>query len=272
MSFTLKENKIYGLLGRNGAGKTTLMHMITAQLFPTSGDVKVFGEEPYENTKVLQRICFIKESQAYPEYFQISDVLATAKSIYPNWNDGLASQLTQLPLNRRIKQLSRGMLSSVGIIVGLASRAPLTIFDEPYLGLDAVARSIFYDRLIEDYAQYPRTIILSTHLIDEVSQLLEHVLIIERGELLLHEDAESLRSRMYSVMRSSEMVETYRKGKEVIHVEKMGSLVTVTLLGKKEENTRKQAESLGLEYVPISLQKFVVDLTTKSREKVVEGQ
>ncbi|MXQ52613.1 ABC transporter ATP-binding protein [Shimazuella alba] len=275
MSFTLKENKIYGLLGRNGAGKTTLMHMITAQLFPTCGDVKVFGEEPYENTRVLQQICFIKESQAYPEYFQISDVFATAKSIYPNWNDGLANQLTQdfqLPLNRRIKELSRGMLSSVGIVVGLASRAPLTIFDEPYLGLDAVARGIFYDRLIEDYAEYPRTVILSTHLIDEVSQLLEHVLIIERGELLFYEDAESLRSRIYSVSGSSEVVETYMKGKEVIHVEKIGSLVTVTLLGKKEENNKKQAESLGLEYVPISLQKFVVDLTTKSREKVVKGQ
>jgi ABC-2 type transport system ATP-binding protein len=224
---------------------------------------------------VLQQICFIKESQAYPEYFQISDVFATAKSIYPNWNDGLAIQLTQdfqLPLNRRIKELSRGMLSSVGIVVGLASRAPLTIFDEPYLGLDAVARGIFYDRLIEDYAEYPRTVILSTHLIDEVSQLLEHVLIIERGELLFHEDAESLRSRIYSVSGSSEVVETYMKGKEVIHVEKIGSLVTVTLLGKKEENSKKQAESLGLEYVPISLQKFVVDLTTKSREKVVKGQ
>jgi ABC-2 type transport system ATP-binding protein len=133
-------------------------------------------------------------------------------------------------------------------------------------------RGIFYDRLIEDYAEYPRTVILSTHLIEEVSQLLEHVLIIERGELLFHEDAESLRSRIYSVSGSSEVVETYMKGKEVIHVEKIGSLVTVTLLGKKEENNKKQAESLGLEYVPISLQKFVVDLTTKSREKVVKGQ
>ena len=81
-----------------------------------------------------------------------------------------------------MKALSRGMLSAAGIIVGLASRAPLTIFDEPYLGLDAVARSLFYDRLLEDYTEHPRTVILSTHLIDEVSRLLEHVIVLDQGQ------------------------------------------------------------------------------------------
>ena len=84
-------------------------------------------------------------------------------------------EVFRLPMKRLVKRLSRGMLSSVGIIVGLASRAPVTIFDEPYLGLDAVARELFYDHLIEDYTNHPRTIILSTHLIDEVSRLLEHL-------------------------------------------------------------------------------------------------
>lgn len=172
VSFTLEANKIYGLLGRNGAGKTTIMHMLTAQLFPTSGELLVFGEAPYENNRVLSKICFIKESQKYPDSFRVIDVIELCPSIFPNWNQELASKLLNdfnLPLTRRIKKLSRGMLSSVGIVIGLASRAPLTIFDEPYLGLDAVARNLFYDRLIEDYAEHPRTIVLSTHLIDEVS-------------------------------------------------------------------------------------------------------
>ncbi len=88
----------------------------------------------------------------------------------------------RLPLNRKIKKLSRGQQSAVGVIVGLASRAPLTFFDEPYLGLDAVARQRFYDLLLKDYAEHPRTVILSTHLIDEVSNLLEHVLVIDDGQ------------------------------------------------------------------------------------------
>src|SRR6185437_4426143 len=136
------------------------------------------------------------ESQKYPDTFRIIDVLAVAKTLYPDWDDAYAKSLIEdfrLPIKRKIKKLSRGMLSSVGIVVGLASRAPLTIFDEPYLGLDAVARVLFYDRLLEDYAEYPRTVILSTHLIDEVSRLLEHVLVIDNGKLLLDEDADALR-------------------------------------------------------------------------------
>ena len=82
-------------------------------------------------------------------------------------------------MTRTIKKLSRGQLSAVGVIIGLASRAELTFFDEPYLGLDAVARQTFYDRLLEDYAEHPRTVVLSTHLIDEVANLLEHVLVID---------------------------------------------------------------------------------------------
>jgi ABC-type Na+ transport system ATPase subunit NatA len=153
VSFTMNEQKIYGLLGRNGAGKTTIMQMITAQLFSTSGELKVFGENPYENNHVLSQICFIKESQKYPDVYRIIDVLNISASFFPNWDHDYALSLAEefrLPLKRRMKKLSRGMLSSVGIIVGLASRAPLTIFDEPYLGLDAVARSLFYERLIED--------------------------------------------------------------------------------------------------------------------------
>ena len=86
IDFSIKENKIYGLLGRNGAGKTTLMKMITAQIFPTSGDLKVFGEDPYENAKVLSQICFIKESQKYPDHYSVLDVLEVSKSIFPNWD------------------------------------------------------------------------------------------------------------------------------------------------------------------------------------------
>src|SRR5260221_9730741 len=111
-----------------------------------------------------------------------------------------------------MKALSRGMLSAAGVIVGLASRAPLTIFDEPYLGLDAVARSIFYDRLLEDYAEHPRTVILSTHLIDEVSRLLEHILVIDQGRLILDEDADALRGRAFAVVGPAAQVDTFTAG------------------------------------------------------------
>lgn len=274
VSFVLEPDKIYGLLGRNGAGKTTIMHMITAQLFPTSGELKVFGEAPYENSRVLNQICFIKESQKYPDTYRVIDMLEVAASLFPNWDNDYAYSLIkefQLPLKRRIKKLSRGMHSSVGIVVGLASRAPLTIFDEPYLGLDAVARGLFYDQLIEDYSNYPRTIILSTHLIDEVSRLLEHIILIDKGRILINEDAEELRGSAYSIAGSSSAVQSYIEGKSVIAREPFGALLSASVMERLTANDRKKAEELGLEIAPISLQQLIVHLTNgKSDRKAAD--
>lgn len=264
VSFRLEAGKIYGMLGRNGAGKTTLMHMLTAQSFATSGELSVFGEHPYENEKVLSQICFVKESQKYPDMFSVKDVLEVAEDFFPNWDRDFAYSLIQdfrLPIKRRVKKLSRGMLSSVGIVVGLASRAPLTIFDEPYLGLDAVARSLFYDRLIEDYGEHPRTVILSTHLIDEVSRLLEHVIVIDGGKVILDEETDTLRGRAYTVTGAAAKVDEFVRGQKVIHREPFGGLASATVMGAGERRDRVKAEEMGLELTPVSLQQLIVHLT-----------
>ncbi|MFE9274885.1 ABC transporter ATP-binding protein [Paenibacillus glucanolyticus] len=268
VSFRIEENKIYGLLGRNGAGKTTIMQMITAQLFSTSGEVRVFGEHPYENKKVIQQVCFIKEGQKYPDLFTVKDVMVTAASVYPNWDAEYAKALIEvfrLPMKRLIKRLSRGMLSSVGIIVGLASRAPITIFDEPYLGLDAVARELFYDHLIEDYTENPRTIILSTHLIDEVSRLLEHIIVIDSGKILLDTDTDELRGRTHNVIGHQSAVESFIKGRDVIHLESLGSTLSATVMGRTETEVKQAAEQAGLETAPVSLQQLIVHLTKNGK-------
>ncbi|MFB7637317.1 ABC transporter ATP-binding protein [Peribacillus butanolivorans] len=273
VTFSIEANKIYGLLGRNGAGKTTIMHMITAQLFQTSGEIKVFGENPYENKHVLSKICFIKESQKYPSAFTIKNVLDVAATFFPNWDQQYAKSLIEdfrLPSNRRLKRLSRGMLSSVGIVIGLASRAPLTIFDEPYLGLDAVARSLFYNRLIEDYAEHPRTIVLSTHLIDEVNKILEHVLVIDNGKLLINEDADVLRGSATTVTGLAKKVEAFTAGKKVIDNSPLGGFHSAIVMGRLEEEDIKQAEAFELALSPVSLQQLIVHLTGgKSKDKVV---
>ena len=188
----IEKDTIYGLLGRNGAGKTTVMSILTAQNFATSGDVRVFGEQPYENARVLARMCFVRESQKYPDDAMPHARVPRRRGCSSRTGARtLADRLIdefQLPMKRRIKKLSRGQLSAVGVIIGLASRAEITFFDEPYLGLDAVARQIFYDRLLEDYTEHPRTVILSSHLIDEVANLIERVLVIDRGRIIMDED------------------------------------------------------------------------------------
>ncbi|MDR6866934.1 ABC-2 type transport system ATP-binding protein [Microbacterium resistens] len=214
VSIAIEPDRIYGLLGRNGAGKTTLMSILTAQNFATSGDVRVFGEEPYENARVLSRVCFVRESQKYPDDATPNHAFRAARLFFPNWSQELADSLVaefQLPLKRRIKKLSRGQLSAVGVIIGLASRAEITFFDEPYLGLDAVARQIFYDRLLEDYVAHPRTVILSSHLIDEVSNLIERVLVIDDGKILLDEETDAVRDRAVTIVGDAAKVEAWAR-------------------------------------------------------------
>ena len=268
VTFTIEENKIYGLLGRNGAGKTTLMQLLTGQDFATSGRIRVFGESPVENARVLQRTSFIKESQKYPDDFRVKHVFQSAPWFFANWDAEYAERLIEdfrLPTKQRVKKLSRGQLSSIGVIVGLASRAPLTFFDEPYLGLDAVARQIFYDRLLEDYSEHPRTIILSTHLIDEVANLLEHVLVIDRGRIIIDQNADELRGTATAVVGTVKAVDEFVASREVLQRDGIGGLASVTVAGLSAQD-RAQAEAAGLELSPVSLQQLIVRRTNTSEK------
>jgi ABC-2 type transport system ATP-binding protein len=264
VSIAIEENSITGLLGRNGAGKTTMMQLLTGQEFRSSGSIRVFGEDPVENSGVLARTCFVKESQKYPDDYKPVHVFRSAPWFFPNWDAGFAERLVadfRLPLTRRIKKLSRGQLSAIGVIVGLASRAPLTFFDEPYLGLDAVARQTFYDRLLEDYAEHPRTVVLSTHLIDEVSDLLEHVVVIDEGRIVIDGSAEELRDSASTVAGARTAVDAFVAGRRVLHREELGGLASVTV-GRLDAADRKAASAAGLELAGVSLQQLVIRTTT----------
>ncbi|WP_110588121.1 ABC transporter ATP-binding protein [Microbacterium suaedae] len=264
VSFDIERNTIYGLLGRNGAGKTTAMSILTAQNFATSGSVRVFGEDPYENARVLSRICFVRESQKYPDEANATIAFRTARLFFPNWDQGLAEELIddfQLPMKTTIKKLSRGQLSAVGVIIGLASRAEITFFDEPYLGLDAVARQTFYDRLLADYAEHPRTVILSSHLIDEISNLIERVLVIDKGRILMDQSTDEARDRATNLVGERDLVERFIGSHEVLHRENLGRTASVTFLGQLTDAERREAGNLGLELAPVSLQQLIVRMT-----------
>ena len=267
VTLSLEPGAIYGLLGRNGAGKTTLMSILTAQNFETSGTVRVFGENPFENARVLSRICFVRESQKYPDDAAPRHAFSAARLFFPNWDQDLADALIaefQVPLKQRIKKLSRGQLSAVGVIIGLASRAEITFFDEPYLGLDAVARQIFYDRLLEDYSEHPRTVILSSHLIDEVANLIEKVIVIDNGRIILNEVTDAVRDRAVTVVGDAAKVDAWATGRDVLHRDSLGRVTSVTVLGALSAAERAEVADAGLELAPVSLQQLVVRLSQKA--------
>lgn len=263
VTFLVAEHSICGLLGRNGSGKTTLMHLLTGQEFASSGEAALFGRSPVENAAVLGRTCFIKETQIYPDAFRAKHVLRAASRIFPHWDAALADDLVaefDVPLGRRMKRMSRGQRSAVGVVVGIAARAELTIFDEPYAGLDAVARQIFYDRLLRDYGVHPRTILMSTHLIDEVADILDHVLVIDEGRIIIDADADEMRGSATTLAGRQAAVQGFAEGREVLTWDSLGGLATVTLTGMSDAD-KAAAQAAGLDVVPLSLQQLIIGRT-----------
>ncbi len=157
-----------------------------------------------------------------------------------------------LPLDRRIKKLSCGMRSMLGATIGLASRAALTWLDEPYLGLDAGSRATFSQALMADYAEHPRTIVLSSHLIDEVADLLEHVVVLDRGRVVLDDDVDALRGRAVTVSGPAGSVERFVGGCGELHREQLGVPLRVTAVGAPT------AVPDDLEVTPVTLQQLIV--------------
>jgi ABC-2 type transport system ATP-binding protein len=271
VSLAVEPGTVTGLLGRNGAGKTTLMRIVTGLEFPTVGAVRVFGEAPAENDAVLRRMVFVREEQAYPD-IRVCHAIRAASWFYPNWSQDLARQLLtdfDLPLQRRLRKLSRGMRSAVGIVIGLAARAELTLFDEPYAGLDAVARQLFYDRLLAEIAERPRTVVLSTHLIDEVADLLEHVVMLDHGRVVVDAPADDVRGTVMTVSGPATAVEEFVAGRPVWHRQRLGARASVTLAGPLDVAAQARARALHLSLEPLSLQQLLVHAaSTPADEKV----
>jgi ABC-2 type transport system ATP-binding protein len=260
VTFEIGTPCITGLLGRNGAGKTTLLRILAGQEFATAGQVHVFGTGPLENDAVLRRMILVREDQTYPD-LRVRHAIRAAALLYPNWDDGLAGTLLdayELPPGRPIKNLSRGMRTALGIIVGLASRAELTLFDEPYAGLDAVARNLFYDQLLADYTAHPRCIVLSTHLIDEAAELLDRVLVIDHGRLVLDAAADDLRGAATIVAGPAAGVERFVAGRTTLSRRTMGPRTRAVMTGRLDARDRELAEHLHLRLEPVTLQQLAV--------------
>ena len=264
VDLSLAAGKIHGLLGRNGSGKTTLLSVIAGFRRPTSGTVLVDGEDPFENARVMAGTCLIRESGDINGQDKVRSVLRFAADVRPGWDQALADRLVErfaLPLKKKADSLSRGQRSALGVVLGLATRAPLTMLDEVYLGMDAPTRYAFYEELLADYVEHPRTIVLSSHLIEEVERLFEAVTVLRDGTLLLTEDADAMRASGLSVTGRADAVDTITAGRTVLSSTRLGGTKQVTLFGRLDGDAERRARELGLELGPVPLQDLFVHLT-----------
>lgn len=260
VTFEIGSPSIVGLLGRNGAGKTTLLRILAGQDFATSGRIAVLGAAPVENDAVLRRMVLIREDQTYPD-LKVHHALSAAALFYPNWDAELAGTLLdayELPAGRSIKKLSRGMRTAMGIVLGLAAHADVTLFDEPVTGLDAVVRDMFYQQLLSDYAAHPRCIVLSTHLIDEVADMLERIVILDHGRLVLDALSDDLRGNASRVTGPTASVERFIADCATMSRRTMSGQTTAVLAGRLDERDHELAETLHLELGFLTLQQLAM--------------
>jgi len=264
INFELNENKIYGLLGRNGAGKTSLLSLLASFREPTSGNLTINGETPFENAAIMQNVAFLYDKDYKDESDKIMDLLKNMQNYRPHFDMEYAKYLVdrfKLDKEKPIKEYSKGMQSSLNVIIGLASRAPLTILDEVYLGMDAPAREIFYKEILNDQETHPRMIILSTHLVSEMDYLFDEVIFLDKGSILLQEETETLSSKGVTIIGNKEMVDNFVHSKQIINKEQLGSTLSVTIYGEISDEEIETALRQGLEIQPVSLQDLFVHLT-----------
>lgn len=238
VSFTLEPAKIYGLLGRNGAGKSTLLNLISNRIFPTSGSIKL-GDQEVNTDQTLDQVFLIGEDNLYYKQVKINQMFDLADGAYGNFDYQNAERMLkrfELEGNQKFAKLSTGQKTAAKISLALNVDADYIFLDEPVLGLDVNHREIFYQELIKSYQKRPRTIVLSTHLIDEIQQLVEHVILIDRHQVLEDTDVQDLLDRAYDISGPAKLVDQYTEGLNVLSTTDLGNIRTAHVFDQLPED------------------------------------
>ncbi|NCB51548.1 MAG: ABC transporter ATP-binding protein [Clostridia bacterium] len=254
---------IYGLLGNNGAGKTTLMNVVTNRLFPDAGEILIDGESASGNDRALGKVFMMGENNMYPDGMKVNKAFAVTSTFYPDFDMEKANRLAGkfgLSVKKKITSLSTGYASIFRLILALSVNTPYLLLDEPVLGLDAQHRDMFYRFLMEKYTESPCTVVISTHLIHEIENIVEHTVIIKDGSIIKDAPMDELMADAYTVSGPSALVDDYIASRRVLSQHTLGGLKTACLQG--EAGIIPQ----GLELTGVNLQDYFISLMGSEAE------
>ncbi len=209
----VEEGRILGIIGPNGAGKSTALNAMLG-LTPYQGDLKVLGRDPWaQRDQLMQDVCFIADVAVLPRWIRVSQALDYVAGVHPRFDRAKAEKFldkTQITRSSRVRELSKGMVTQLHLALIMAIDAKLLVLDEPTLGLDLLYRKAFYDTLLNDYFDHSRTIIVTTHQVEEIQHILTDVMFINRGRIVLNSSMEAFEARYAEVMARPEHVEAAR--------------------------------------------------------------
>lgn len=203
VNFTIEQGRIVGLIGPNGAGKTTALKAMLG-LTPFDGSLTVLGRNPMsQRDELMKEVCFIADVAVLPKWLRVVNALDFVQGVHPRFDRTRAEEFlrkTDIRMKSKVRELSKGMITQLHLALILAIDAKLLVLDEPTLGLDLLFRRSFYDTLLNDYFDHERTIIITTHQVEEVENLLTDVLFIQHGQIALDSSVENIAERFTQVM------------------------------------------------------------------------
>ena len=225
LDFLVEEGRIVGLIGPNGAGKSTALNAILG-LIPYEGELKVVGRNPWTNRDLLMRdVAFIADVAVLPRWLRVSQALEYVAGVHPRFDRSKAEAFlakTNIRLSNRVRELSKGMVVQLHLSLVMAIDARLLVLDEPTLGLDILYRKQFYDSLLNDYYDRSRTILVTTHQVEEIQNVLTDVMFIDRGRIVFNSSMEQLESRYLELTASGEQVSAARELKPMHERQSLG--------------------------------------------------
>ncbi len=228
VSFDIEKGKITGLIGPNGAGKTTLLKAVLG-LTDCQGSLSVLGLDPFRQRKeLMQNICFIADVAVLPRWIRVTQLLDFIEAVHPRFSRSHAEELlakTKIKSNSRVRELSKGMVTQFHLSVITAIDAKFLVLDEPTLGLDIIFRKEFYGNLLNDYFDGERTILITTHQVEEIENLLTDIMFINDGKIILDASMEALPERYVELLASAENAEAARRLNPIYEREVFGKKI-----------------------------------------------
>jgi ABC-2 type transport system ATP-binding protein len=228
VNLRVEEGRILGLIGANGAGKTTALNAILG-LTPYQGELRVLGRDPWQDRAQLMRdVSFIADVAVLPRWARVSHLLDYVAGVHPRFDRAKAESFlsrTSIQRNSKVRQLSKGMVTQLHLALVMAIDAKLLVLDEPTLGLDILYRKQFYDSLLNDYYDRSRTIVVTTHQVEEIEHLLTDLIFIDRGRIVLACSMEELESRYVEVAVNPDKVAAARSLKPINERQRLGRSV-----------------------------------------------
>lgn len=261
ITLSIEPNKIYGLLGRNGAGKSTLMNLISNRRFVSSGSILINDQIISKNTDVSNLVFLMSEVNYYNENMSVIEHFKLTNQLIDNFNYEYAvtyAKKFELNLNSKIKHLSTGYITIFKMCIALSINVPYLLLDEPTVGLDPNHRKLLYKLLIEYYQKNQNTIVISTHIIDEITNIIEEVIIIDKGSIISQSEVEKLLNEAYVVTGSNDIIDNFLKNMKPIHTIKNSFSTSAYVLANLEN-----IEMSNLDIKKISLQDLFIAITSK---------